>query len=140
MEKFEEFIKQIKGKGLNLHENGFYYEETYLAKAREVQKMYAYLVPNETVDKDVRAYFYLKTATARHIQKLAQKMCTALEVDGNFDEATEFSKLVNENPAEPMVIIHTSVIKAYLKFGKTKGALEAYQAMLTPGIAPTSYT
>ncbi|KAL6197404.1 hypothetical protein ACLB2K_033013 [Fragaria x ananassa] len=41
---------------------------------------------------------------------------------------------------QPMVVIHTWVIEAYLKFGKTKGALEAYWGMLAAGVAPNSYT
>ncbi|XP_004301479.1 PREDICTED: pentatricopeptide repeat-containing protein At4g38150-like [Fragaria vesca subsp. vesca] len=67
-------------------------------------------------------------------------MYTVLVNDGNKDEATEFYNEVKEMRVEPMVVIHTSVIKAYLKFDKTKGALEAYLAMLAAGVTPNSYT
>ncbi|KAL6181771.1 hypothetical protein ACLB2K_048420 [Fragaria x ananassa] len=67
-------------------------------------------------------------------------MYTALIVDGNLDKAAEFHNEIKETRIDPMVLIHTSVIKAYLKFGKTKGALEAYLAMLAAGVAPNSYT
>ena len=102
--------------------------------------MFAHLVHNDTIDKDVRSYFYLKTSSADHFQKLGCKMYTALIVDGNLDEAAEFHNEIKETRIDPMVLIHTSVIKAYLKFGKTKGALEAYLAMLAAGVAPNSYT
>ncbi|KAL6133185.1 hypothetical protein ACLB2K_065422 [Fragaria x ananassa] len=102
--------------------------------------MFAHLVHNDTIDKDVRSYFYLKTSSAYHFQKLGCKMYTALIVDGNLDEAAEFHNEIKETRIDPMVLIHTSVIKAYLKFGKTKGALEAYLAMLAAGVAPNSYT
>ncbi|XP_062028402.1 pentatricopeptide repeat-containing protein At4g38150-like [Rosa rugosa] len=39
-----------------------------------------------------------------------------------------------------MVAIYTSIIKAHLNAGKTKGALEAYRGMLAAGVAPNSYT
>nr|XP_011464673.1 PREDICTED: pentatricopeptide repeat-containing protein At1g06710, mitochondrial-like isoform X1 [Fragaria vesca subsp. vesca] len=140
LEKFKEFLEQLKAKGFILHDNGFYYKEAYLAEARETLKMYAHLVHNHTVDVDVRSYFYMKSAFPDHIQKLSNKMYTALIVDGNFHKAIEFSKEIEETHIEPMVVIHTSVIKAYLKFSKTKGALEAYLAMLAAGVAPNSVT
>ncbi|KAL6184577.1 hypothetical protein ACLB2K_045978 [Fragaria x ananassa] len=140
LEKFKEFLEQIKAKGFILHDYGFYYKEAYLAKARQVLKMFAHLVHNDTIDKDVRSYFYLKTSSADHFQKLGCKMYTALIVDGNLDEAAEFHNEIKETRIDPMVLIHTSVIKAYFKFGKTKGALEAYFAMLAAGVAPNSYT
>ncbi|XP_061999136.1 pentatricopeptide repeat-containing protein At5g65560-like [Rosa rugosa] len=60
--------------------------------------------------------------------------------DGNVDEATEFYNTIEQKGIEPIVLIHTSVIEAYLKFCKTKGALEAFLAMLAAGVAPNSYT
>ncbi|KAL6180091.1 hypothetical protein ACLB2K_046759 [Fragaria x ananassa] len=117
LEKFKEFLQQIKAKGFILHDYGFYYKEAYLAEARETLKMQAHLVHNGTVDKDVRTYFYMKSIFPGHIQKLKKTRCI-----------------------EPMVLIHTSVIKSYLKYGKTKGALEAYLAMLAAKVAPNSVT
>ncbi|KAL6184592.1 hypothetical protein ACLB2K_045993 [Fragaria x ananassa] len=140
LEKFKEFLQQIKAKGFILHDYGFYYKEAYLAKARETLKMQAHLVHNGTVDKDVRTYFYMKCIFPGHIQKLTNKMYTALLHDGNVEEATKFRNEVEETGMEPMVLIHTSVIKAYLKYGKPKGALEAYLAMLAAGVAPNSVT
>nr|XP_011464678.1 PREDICTED: pentatricopeptide repeat-containing protein At4g19440, chloroplastic-like isoform X2 [Fragaria vesca subsp. vesca] len=140
LEKFKEFLQQIKAKGLVLHDYGFNYREAYLAEAREVLKMFAHLVHNDTIDKDVRSYFFWKTTSAEHFQKLGCKMYSALIDDGNVDEAKEFHDEVEETGIQPLVLIHTSIIEAYLEFGKTKGALEAYLAMLAAGVAPNSYT
>ncbi|XP_004309934.1 PREDICTED: pentatricopeptide repeat-containing protein At1g06710, mitochondrial-like [Fragaria vesca subsp. vesca] len=140
LDKFKEFIEQLKARGFILHDNGFYYNEAYLAEARETLKMQAHLVHNHTVDEDVRKYFFMKSAFPGHIQKLSNKMYTALIVDGNLEEAAKFKNEIEEKHVEPMVVIHTSIIKAYLKFDKTKGALGAYLAMLAAGVSPNSVT
>ena len=62
-------------------------------------------------------------------------MFHALVDDGDVDEVKEI-----ETGVESMVAIHTSIIKAYLNAGKTKGALEAYRGMLAAWVAPNSYT
>ncbi|KAL6176556.1 hypothetical protein ACLB2K_053189 [Fragaria x ananassa] len=68
------------------------------------------------------------------------KMFTALIEDGNFYQALEHHKHIVESDVQPMVVVHTCVIEAYLKFGKTKGALEAYWGMLAAGVAPNTCT
>lgn len=60
--------------------------------------------------------------------------------DGNDIEAIMFASPIQRTLTEPSVLFHTIVIEAYLKFGKIKGALEAYVAMLLAGVAPNSYT
>lgn len=70
----------------------------------------------------------------------SMKMCKALLEDRYVDEAMELCNTIQETDIEPMVLIHTSVIEAYLKCGKTKGALEAYLAMFAAGVSPNSYT
>ncbi|PRQ21140.1 putative pentatricopeptide [Rosa chinensis] len=140
VEKAKEFLEQIKAKGFMPPDSGFHYKEAYLAEGMQTLKMYANLVHNETIDKDVRKYFYVLRACPGHAEKLGSIMYSALINDGNVDEATEFFNEVEETGIEPMVLIHTAVIEAYLSFGKAKGALEAYLAMLAAGVAPNSYT
>ncbi|PRQ21152.1 putative pentatricopeptide [Rosa chinensis] len=140
VEKAKEFLEQIKAKGFMPSDSGFHYKEAYLAEGMQTLKMYADLVHNETIDKDVRKYFYVLRACPGHAEKLGSIMYSALIDDGNVDEATEFFNEVEETGIEPMVLIHTAVIEAYLSFGKAKGALEAYLAMLAAGVAPNSYT
>ncbi|PRQ21138.1 putative pentatricopeptide [Rosa chinensis] len=82
----------------------------------------------------------LKCSSDGTQKKLANKMYNALVEDGNVNEAFEFYNTIQETGTEPLILIHTSVIKTYLEFGKTRGALEAYLAMLAAGVAPNSYT
>ncbi|PRQ19547.1 putative pentatricopeptide [Rosa chinensis] len=67
-------------------------------------------------------------------------MCQALIEDGNADQAVEIHHTIVKMRNWPIVLFYTCVIEAYLKFGKTKGALETYRGMLDAGVAPNSYT
>ncbi|XP_024172241.1 pentatricopeptide repeat-containing protein At5g14770, mitochondrial [Rosa chinensis] len=90
--------------------------------------------------EQIKAKGMLKCSSDGTQKKLANKMYNALVEDGNVNEAFEFYNTIQETGTEPLILIHTSVIKTYLEFGKTRGALEAYLAMLAAGVAPNSYT
>ncbi|XP_062029810.1 pentatricopeptide repeat-containing protein At1g18900-like [Rosa rugosa] len=139
-EKAKVFLEQIKAKGFVPPEHGFQYKEGHFTETFQALKMYAHLLYNDATDKDVKVFFrFMRNHTGTH-KKLANKMYNALVEDGNVNEALEFYNTIQETGAEPLILIHTSVIKTYLEFGKTRSALEAYLAMLAAGVAPNSYT
>ncbi|PRQ56957.1 putative pentatricopeptide [Rosa chinensis] len=100
-------------------------------------KTYADLVVNNNTDKAVQKLFR-ESRLSPWIEQ-SMEVHKALVEDGNVDEAIELYHTIQQKGVQPLVQIHTSVIKAYLKFSKTKGALEVYLAM-SAGVAPNSYT
>ncbi|KAM5575371.1 pentatricopeptide repeat-containing protein [Rosa sericea] len=139
VEKAMEFLEQIQAKGFVPESKIYQFEETHLAEAMKGMKMYDDLV-NNTTDKNVQKVFRTWRTKPGCLYKKSLKMYKALIEDGSADQAMELYKRVVEMGIQPMVVVHTSVIEAYLKFGKTKGALEAYWGMLAAGVAPNSYT
>nr|XP_011457370.1 PREDICTED: pentatricopeptide repeat-containing protein At3g16010-like [Fragaria vesca subsp. vesca] len=101
--------------------------------------MYNDLV-NKTTDKEMQEVFLDWRTNRDCLNMTSMKIFTALVEDGNFYQALEHHKHIVESDVQPMVVVHTYVIEAYLKFGKTKGALEAYWGMLAAGVAPNAYT
>ncbi|KAL6184588.1 hypothetical protein ACLB2K_045989 [Fragaria x ananassa] len=102
-------------------------------------KIYDDLV-NNTTDKDMKKVFLNWHTRPDGLSSASLKMSRTLIKNVNIDEAMEICKRTVEMGMQPMVVIHTCVIEAYLKFGKTKCALEAYWGMLAAGVAPNSYT
>ncbi|XP_024175424.1 pentatricopeptide repeat-containing protein At4g31850, chloroplastic [Rosa chinensis] len=139
VEKVREFLEQIQAKGFIPESKIFQLGETHLEEAMKKMKMNDDLITN-TTDKDVQKVFRTWNTKPDCLYKKALKMYKALIEDGNAEQTMELYKRVVEMCMQPMVVVHTSVIEAYLKFGKTKGALEAYYGMLAAGVAPNSYT
>lgn len=131
LESFEngkELLEQVKPKGVlpDANESNF----TELMKA---MKLYHDL-NKRTTDKDVQEVIH--GIYLNGFDKELGKMFLAMVEDGNVDEAMElFQSHIN-----PMVIVHTAVIEAYITGGKTKEALRTYLDMLAAGLAPVSYT
>ncbi|XP_062028395.1 pentatricopeptide repeat-containing protein At4g11690-like [Rosa rugosa] len=94
-------------------------------------RLYSDLI-NNTTDKDLRKVFC--KWRIRGLKKEALRMFHALVDDGDVDEVKEIVRPILETGVESMVAIYTSIIKAYLNAGKTKGALEAYRGMLAAGM------
>ncbi|PRQ21151.1 putative pentatricopeptide [Rosa chinensis] len=90
VEKAKEFLEQIKAKGFMPPDSGFHYKEAYLAEGMQTLKMYANLVHNDTIDEDVRKYFFVLRACPGYAEKLGSKMYSALVDDGNVDEYCPF--------------------------------------------------
>ncbi|XP_024172268.1 pentatricopeptide repeat-containing protein At1g06710, mitochondrial [Rosa chinensis] len=140
VEKAREFLEQIQAKGFTPESKVHHFEEGHLTEAMNAMKLYDDLV-NKTTDKKMQKVFRKwRTAGGGLAKKESLEMFGALIDDGYVDEANELFKRICETGVYPMVTNHTSVIQAYLKFGKTKGALEAYRGMLASGVAPNSYT
>ncbi|XP_061988390.1 putative pentatricopeptide repeat-containing protein At1g12700, mitochondrial [Rosa rugosa] len=140
VDKAKEFLEQIEAKGwLSPGSNAYQFKEGHLTDAMQVIKMYSDLV-NNIVDEDVQTFFRKLRTCPGGVNKRSRKMQKALKEDGNVDESIEIFSTILQTGMEPMVLLHTSVIEAYLKFGKTKGALEAYWGMFAAGVAPNSYT
>ncbi|XP_061988005.1 pentatricopeptide repeat-containing protein At1g06710, mitochondrial-like [Rosa rugosa] len=139
VEKAREFLEQIQAKGFTPGSKVHHFEEGHLTEAMNAMKLYDDLV-NKTTDKKMQKVFRKWRTAGGLAKKESLEMFGALIDDGYVDEANELCKCICETGVYPMVTNHTSVIQAYLKFGKTKGALEAYRGMLAAGVAPNSYT
>ncbi|KAM5575365.1 hypothetical protein ABKV19_014369 [Rosa sericea] len=137
VDKAKEFLEQIKAKGFTPVNYLYRFEERHLTEAVKAIRLYSDLV-NNTTDKDLRKVFC--KWRIRGLKKEALRMFHALADDGDVDEVKDILRPTLETGVESMVVIHTSIIKAYLNAGKTKGALEAYRGMLAAGVAPNSYT
>ncbi|XP_004301375.1 PREDICTED: pentatricopeptide repeat-containing protein At1g62930, chloroplastic-like [Fragaria vesca subsp. vesca] len=135
-EEANKFVEQIKAKGFIPDHNGFQNKPCHL----RITFMCDDLHHNNILDRDVQKFVKKLRACPTNLIESTMKMFCALADDGNVSEAIEFNTTITKTRTEPSVLFHTLVIEAYLKFGKIKGALEAYLAMLAAGIAPNSYT
>ncbi|XP_004309933.1 PREDICTED: protein Rf1, mitochondrial-like [Fragaria vesca subsp. vesca] len=138
-EKAREFVEQIQAKGFTPDSYVPHFGEGHLAEAMKGIKLYADLV-NKATDKDMKKEFLNWQTKPKGLSSLSVKMIKALIKDGNADDAIKICKRTAEIGMQPTVVIHTCVIEAYLKLGKTKDVLEAYWGMLAAGVTPNSYT
>ncbi|KAL6184593.1 hypothetical protein ACLB2K_045994 [Fragaria x ananassa] len=129
------FLEQVQAKGLSLDHYDFPYNEVHRTEQMKVIHICNDLIFSNTIDKDVQKYVLRSCDSAWKIFVLSVSMHNALLEDGNVNEDT-----IQHALTDPSVLIHTLVIESYLKFGKAKGALEAYWGMLAAGFAPNSYT
>ncbi|KAL6180090.1 hypothetical protein ACLB2K_046758 [Fragaria x ananassa] len=133
-EEGNKFLEQVQAKGLSLDHYHFPYKEVHRTEQMKVIRICNDLIFSNTNDKDVQKYVLRSCDSAWKIFVLSVNMHNALPEDGNVNEDT-----IQHALTDPSVLIHTLVIESYLKFGKAKGALEAYWGMLAAGFAPTSY-
>ncbi|PRQ21158.1 putative pentatricopeptide [Rosa chinensis] len=138
VEEVKKFLEQIKAKGFIPEIDGFQYKDDHLTEALQEMKTYVDLVNKNITDKAVQKLF-CESRTCPWIER-SMEMHKALVEDGNGHEAIEFYQTIQQTAVEPLVQIHTSVMKAYLKLGKTKGALEAYLAMGRPQLLQATLT
>ncbi|KAL6177486.1 hypothetical protein ACLB2K_049012 [Fragaria x ananassa] len=91
----------------------------------------------KTTDKDMQEV--IRKISDEGFEKHAAKMFCAMVEDGNVGEAMDLFQSTPETRINPLVIVHTTVIEAYIKFNLNKDALQTYLDMLAAGLAPNSY-
>ncbi|PRQ17268.1 putative pentatricopeptide [Rosa chinensis] len=132
LEKGKELLEQIKPKGvLPVLDEGRFTE------AMKAMKLYDDL-EKKTTDKDVQEV--IRNIYLNGMEEESRDMFIAMVEDGNVDEAMRTFQSTGQPRINPMVIVHTAVIEAYINGGKTEGALQTFMDMLAAGLAPISYT
>ncbi|XP_024168973.1 pentatricopeptide repeat-containing protein At5g61990, mitochondrial-like [Rosa chinensis] len=131
LENGEEFLEQVKPKGV-LPDVG----EGHFTELMKALKLYDDL-QKRTSDKDIQEV--ICRVTLDGFKNQSSKMFYAMVEDGNVGEAMDLFQSTVESRINPMVIVHTAVIEAYIKCNNNKGALQTYLDMLAAGLAPNSY-
>nr|XP_011464672.1 PREDICTED: pentatricopeptide repeat-containing protein At1g09900-like [Fragaria vesca subsp. vesca] len=116
-EEAKKFLEQIKAKGFIPVIDDFQYKEGHLTEALQATKTYVdslVKTTDEAVQKHLRKS-HLSPWCMRAIE-----MHKALVDDGALDEAIEFYHTIQQSGVEPLVQIHTSIIKAYLSLARPR--------------------
>ncbi|KAL6182451.1 hypothetical protein ACLB2K_043871 [Fragaria x ananassa] len=134
VENAEEFRERVKPNG-DLPDPGEGREGLFTELMKAYQ-LYGDL-QKKTTDKDIQEV--IRKISDEGFEKHAAKMFCAMVEDGNVGEAMDLFQSTPETRINPMVIVHTNVIEAYIKCNKNKDALQTYLDMLAAGLAPNSY-